>query len=120
MPRPLLVPFIASFVASGCSRDAPPLAPDPVVVEVVATPAVAQVVTLADQVDDALTRLLPALATRGSSLKGPLLRLQAKPKDRVALTEVQRAVDALAATLPPDFRPDIDALRIELGLGFPE
>ena len=120
MPRPLLVPLIASVVASGCSRDVPPLAPDPVVVGVVATPAVAQVVTLTDQVDDALTRLLPALSTRASSLQGPLLRLQARPKDRASLAEVQRAVDALATTLSPDFRPDIDALRLELGLAFPD
>jgi hypothetical protein len=45
--------------------------------------------------------------------------LQARPKDRATLTEVQRAVDALAPTLPPDVWPDVDALRVELGLAFP-
>ena len=118
MSRPSLVLLIAGFVASGCSRDAPPLAPDPVVAGVVDASAVAQV-TLADQVNDALKRLLPALGARSASLQGPLLRLHARPKDRAALTEVQRAVDALAPTLPPDVWPDVDALRLELGLAFP-
>jgi hypothetical protein len=119
MSRPLPVLLFVGVVASACSRDATPFDPDPVVVGVVAAPAVAQVVTLSDQVTDALTRLLPALGPRAASLQGPLLRLQAKPKDRAALAEVQRAVDAFAATVLPDFQPDVDALRLELGLAFP-
>jgi len=118
MSRRLLVPLIAGVVVSGCSRDAPPLAPDPVSVAAVG-PAVAQV-TLADQVDDALTRLLPALGQRGAGLQGPLLRLQARPKDRDALAAVQRTLDALAPTMPSEFLPDLDAIRLELGIAFPK
>jgi hypothetical protein len=117
MSRTLLVPLIAGVVAGGCSRDAPPLAPDPASIEVVVAHAVAQV-TMADQVDDALTRLLPALGPRGAALQGPLLRLQARPKDRAALAEVERALDALAPTMPSEYWPDLDALRLELGIAF--
>ena len=119
MSRPMLVLLIAGVVAGGCSRDAPPLAPQAVAVEVIAAPAVAQL-TPEVQVDDALARLLPALGERGAALQGPLLRLQARPKDRAALAAVQRALDALAPTLPSEFLPDLDALRLELGIAFPE
>ena len=121
MSRRLLVPLIAGVVAVGCSRDAP-LAPEPISVDAAVPAAIAQVaqVTVDDPVEDALTRLLPALGPSGAALQGPLLRLQARPKDRAAQTAVQRALDALAPTMPSEFLPDLDALRLQLGIAFPE
>jgi hypothetical protein len=118
MSRRLLVPMIAGVVAVGCSRDAP-LAPEPISVNAAAPAAIAQV-AVDDPVEDALTRLLPALGPRAAALQGPLLRLQARPKDRAAQAAVQRALDALAPTLQSEFLPDLDAIRLQLGIAFPE
>ena len=120
MSRPLLVLLIASVAASGCSRDAPPLAPEPAAVELItAAPAIAQRLPN-DDVDDALARLEPALGRPGSPLRGALLRLQAQPNDRAALTAVQQTLDALAVSISEEFLPDLDALRLQLGIPFPE
>lgn len=120
MSRPLLLLLAAGVTASGCSRDGP-VAPEVVAIEDVAAvaPAVVQAARISD-VDDALTRLLPALGAMGTPLRGAVLQLQARPNSRDALAAVERALDELASTVSQEFRPDLDALRLELGIPFPE
>jgi len=120
MSRPLLVLLAAGVTASGCSRDGP-VAPEIVAIQEVAAaaPAVVQAARVSD-VDDALARVLPALGAPGTPLRGALLQLQARPNSRDALAAVERALDGLASTVSPEFRPDLDALRLELGIPFPQ
>ena len=114
----------AGVIASGCSQDAPTAAPE-VVPEVVterevgatqAALAVSAVELTADDVDDALGRLLPSLGDYGAALKSPLLKLKTNRSDQAARHELRRLVELLDATLPAACRADLDALRLELGV----
>lgn len=121
MPRRsmLLLLLVAGAIAGGCTRDGPLVAPEPEAVKALAVPAAAAAAPdplTADAVDDALTRLVPALGSWGVPLGEVLQRLQARRNDKTAKADLQRAVEALAQVLPDAHRPDLDALRLELGL----
>ena len=70
----------------------------------------------ADDIDDALGRLLPSLGDYGAALKSPLLNLKSNRSDQAARNELRRLLDLLDATLPESDRADLDALRLELGV----
>ena len=119
MPRRSLLLLTAGVLAGGCSRDGPLVAPEMGSIEPVDAVA-ASLTLLPDDIEDVLNRLLPAIGPRGAALNGPLLRLQAKPKDKAALADLQRTLDALTPSLPEEARADADALRLQLGLSFPK
>jgi hypothetical protein len=114
--------LVAGAMSSGCSRDAPVVGletgPDAAIVIPVAEAIQAKVsnADAADPLDDVLTRLVPSLGPRGRPLRDALLRLQEQRSDATAWTDVQRVIEALSATLPEEYRPDLDALRLELGI----
>lgn len=120
------LPFaLAGVIASGCSSDAPLVGPEfdldstaipPVAVEGVVAAAARVPVADAVDVEDALTRLVPSLGSWGTPLRDALLRLQAHKKDETELTKVQRVIEAVSVNLPDELRPDLDALRLELGI----
>jgi hypothetical protein len=123
MPRrSMLLLLVAGATAGGCSRDGPLVAPESAPVEAEIAPvAPASAAATADALsqealDDALTRLVPALGSWGVPLQQALLRLAERRNDKTAKVELQKAVDALASVLPDAYRPDFDALRLELGL----
>lgn len=123
--------------AQGCSRDAPPMAPQLHPDARVAAPAAATVSPAPDSTSatasdrspvgpalsaagDALQRLIPAIGARGAALRVSLLRLEARSDDPVALDDLRRALDALGTTLPAEHSADLDALRLQLGVPFPK
>jgi hypothetical protein len=123
MPRrSMLLLLVAGAAAGGCSRDGPLVAPESTPVEAEIAPvapaaaAAASDALTAEALDDALTRLVPSLGSWGVPLREALLRLAERRNDRTAKVELQKAADALAAVLPDAYRPDFDALRLELGL----
>lgn len=118
--RPGSMLLLVAAVAGGCSRDAPIVGPDleptaSIVASVSPAASVASDDSNPGDIDDTLTRLLPALGERAPGLRDALLHLQAHPKDERARTAVQRAIDAIAVTLTDEYRPDLDALRLDLG-----
>jgi len=111
--------LVVGAIAGGCSRDGPLVAPEIGTVEALEAPAAAAAAPdplTADAVDDALTRLAPALGSWGVPLSEALARLQARRNDKSAQADLKRAVEAVALVLPDTYRPDFDALRLELGL----
>jgi hypothetical protein len=118
-PSSLKVAAIACMIAGGCSRDAPLVSPS---FESPETAVVVSSVTLAKAkdrpVDDAvaavLERLVPAFADYGIPFRTPLLALQSRPNDRAAWDALLRNLETTKATLPQEYRPDLDALRLEL------
>jgi hypothetical protein len=69
---------------------------------------------VSDPVGDALLRLVPSLGAHGTTLRAPLLALQAQPNATTAWTALWQALDAIAPTLPEEHRADLDALRLQL------
>ena len=118
MLRRSMLLLIAGAMSGGCSRDGPVMGPvlEATDVAVVANAQAADAEINADAIDDALQRLVPALGERGNLLRIPLLRLQSRRTDRAALGDLRRAYDAVGPTLPAAYRPDFDALGLELGL----
>ena len=120
----LMVPvLVASAIAGGCSRDAlivgveaNPESTVAALAVVVAAPAPR--VDAGDAVDDVLTRLVPSFGNWAAPLRDALLRLQERKKDETAWTNVQRVIEAVSTNLPEEYRPDLDALRLELGIAF--
>jgi hypothetical protein len=114
--------LVAGTIAGGCSRDAPLVAPE---LELTASGEAAALAAApagvrGSEVDDALRRLVPALGPSATPLRAVLLRLQANRNDQAARADLQRAFDAIASALPEEFRPDFDALRLELGTDTPQ
>ncbi|HZI29977.1 MAG TPA: hypothetical protein VFD64_17530 [Gemmatimonadaceae bacterium] len=113
--------FVAvGMVAAGCSRDAPIVAPDIEVAEAMVAQAKAVETTdkdrlVADAIDDALERLIPSLDNYGIPLRAPLIALQTRASDPSAWDALGRALKAITPTLPEEYRPDLDALRLQLG-----
>jgi hypothetical protein len=107
------------MIAGGCSRDVPLVSPD---FESPETGVVVSSATLAKAkdrpVDDAvaavLERLVPSLDDYGIPLRTPLLALQSRPNDRAAWDALLRTLETTEARLPQEYRPDLDALRLEL------
>ena len=117
MPRRSMLLLVAIALTGGCSPDGPLVAPAPETMETLAVPlvpAAAGDAVIAAAIDDALTRLVPALDSWGVPVGEALLRLQARRNDKTAKAELQRALDAVALVLPAEYRPDFDALRLEL------
>ena len=119
MWRRSMLLLAAGAIAGGCSRDAPLMAPDLESAEVTVAPpnalaAKAKDRPVADAIDDAVQRLLPSVGDYGIPLRAPLLALQTRPSDPSAWDALQRALEAIARTLPEEHRPDLDALRLEL------
>ena len=119
MTRRSMLLLAVGMVVGGCSRDAPIVAPDIEAVEAM----VAQARTVeakgkdglgADAIDDALQRLIPSLDNYGLPLRAPLLALQTRPGDQSAWDALRRALEAIAPKLPEEYRPDLDALRLQL------
>ena len=117
MPRGSMLLLAIGMIGGGCSTDAPITAPDVAVAEVVA----AKSADTKDKdrstdgaFDDALQRLLPALGDYGIPLRAPLLALQTRATDQLAWDGLLQALDAVARTLPEEYLPDFDALRLQL------
>lgn len=131
MSRRTMMLLAAGAIAGGCSRDGPLVPPQAETEEsaVVArqlepdeasaarspapTPVVADPIVVA--VDDALSRLLPALGDYGTALRTKLLVLKANRSDKATLDDLRRALNLLASTIPAPYRGDLDAMRLELG-----
>ncbi len=127
--RRSLLWLVAGALTGGCSRDAPITGPDAgppdgavaaaAVAAELPNPAALAGTTGANgpsaaAIDDALTRLVPALGEWGSPLGEALARMQTRRNDRHARIEVQRLIEAIAHTLPQAYHPDLDALRLQL------
>ena len=119
MTRRSMLLLAVVMVAGGCSRDAPIVAPDFIAADVMVAQARSAETKdkdglVADAIDDALQRLIPSLANYGIPLRAPLLALQTRATDQSAWDGLQRALEAIAPTLPEEYRPDLDALRVLL------
>jgi hypothetical protein len=119
MWRRSMLLLAAGAIAGGCMRDAPLVGPDRESTEVtVALPSALAAKSkdhpVEDAISDALQRLLPAVGDYGIPLRAPLLAFQTRPSDPSAWDALQRALEAIARTLPEENRPDLDALRLEL------
>jgi hypothetical protein len=110
----------AGAIAGGCSRDGPLVAPQAEAANAIVTPAAPLAISAgdasADALDDALSRLLPALGDHGTVLRNTLLRLTGNRSDKTARDDVRRVLDLLTTTLPAPYSADLDALRLELGV----
>lgn len=117
MPRRSLLLLAMGMVGGGCSTDAPITAPDLAIAEVVAaksTETKEKDRSAAGAFDDALQRLIPALDDYGIPLRAPLLALQTRATDQLAWDGLLQALEAVARTLPDEYLPDFDALRLQL------
>jgi len=114
----------AGTLVGGCSRDAPLTGPETTPELAIVVPSAALAAPQAgvsnaeagDAIDDARTRLVGALGTRGRVLAATLLRLQERRQDDAAWADVTRAIEALSSTLPDEYHADLDALRLQLGI----
>lgn len=120
MPKRSMLLLAAAAIAGGCTRDAPLVAPPIEAVDAKVTPKVGLASSARDEdvdaIEDALARLVPALDDHSGVLRTTLLKLNANKNNRAARQDLDDLLDQLTSTLPPQYRADLDALRLELGV----
>ena len=112
---------ITVVAIAACAADHPVTAPVSPIVESQESAIVESSVASAVQdrsglspIDAILQRLVPSLDEHGIPLRNALRALQSRPADQAASDGLLRALEAIEAKLPPEYRPDLDAIRLEL------